>query len=71
MRKIRLTKRGNIAEDPRGLHVTLTLNGRTYLGEVTDCAYNHVRGACLLKVRYFNREDWPFEPSALAVDVLE
>jgi hypothetical protein len=56
--------------DPRGAHVSLSLNGRDLLGEVIGVVYDDVCGCFRLAVRHFNGEMWPIQPTALAVDVL-
>jgi len=56
--------------NPRRAHVTLDWQGRTLLGEVTDCYRDETRGSIHLRVRHFNGEPWPIKPTALAVNVL-
>lgn len=57
--------------DPWRAHVTLAIDGRVLLGEVVDAWYDKASGCVRLRVRHFNGEPWPCEPSALDVDVLE
>lgn len=57
--------------DPRGAHVRLEIGGRTLLGEVRSSYYDERLRQTMLRVRHFNGEPWPFDPAALAVDVLE
>ena len=70
--KFAMTKYG-FASDPRGAHVTMQWQGRTLLGEVTSAYYDdasyvpYVR----LRIRHFNGEPWPIEPTAMSIDVLE
>jgi hypothetical protein len=70
MAKFQINKFG-MKHDPRGAHITLTLNGRELLGEVVGVFRDDVCGCFRLHVRYFNGEAWPVQPSALAVNVLE
>ena len=63
--------RFGLKHDPRGAHVTLNYQGRTLLGEVTDCWRDEVCGVVRLTVRHFNGESWPIYPAAMAVNVHE
>ena len=64
--------RGRLAEDPRGLIVSLAWHGRTLLGDVMACRYQeHPCAGFFLTVRHFNGEPWPIEPGASAVRVIE
>lgn len=44
--------------------------GRRLIGEVTN-VYRNSHGYTLLKVKHFNGESWPIDPSAMAVEMLE
>lgn len=68
--KFELTKYG-VKQDVRGAHVTLEFKGRTLLGEVIGRYRDVTTGGIMLKVKHFNGEMWPFDPSITAVDVLE
>lgn len=63
-------RRGRLAENPVGHKVSLTLNGKTLLGDVMSANYNDVTGYVILQVRHFNGQPWPIKPTALAVDVI-
>jgi hypothetical protein len=70
-RAIRYGVKGRLAEDPRGLQVTLKWQGRILLGDVVDTYYqDHPPVGYRLKVRHFNREPWPIDPVPTAVRVL-
>ena len=68
--KFRFTKYGP-AVDPRHAHVTLSWQGRSLLGEVTNAYFSEVRKVWHLKVRHFNGESWPIDPAMSVVGVLE
>jgi hypothetical protein len=59
-------------KDLIGEHVTLEVGipRRTLLGTVND-VYRNGDGRWLMRVRHFNGEPWPLEPSIYAVDILE
>jgi hypothetical protein len=67
--KFQVTKFG-LKHDPRGAQVTMQYQGRTLLGDVIGARYDEIRGVVLLKVKHFCGDMWPFEPTALSVDVL-
>lgn len=69
-RKFKYNRFG-LTENPVGKYVSLPWRGRTLLGEVIRSCYNETRGVILLYVRHFNGEDWPVEPAASAVTILE
>lgn len=69
-RKLRFTRWG-LAENPTGQYVAMQLRDSLLLGEVTGFERNEVRGMIMLTVKHFNGEPWPFQPAALAVDVLD
>ena len=68
--RFRYSKFG-LAVDPRGAHVTLPWQGRVLIGEVVGAYRSETRGMTHLKVRHFNGEQWPIDPVASAVEVLE
>ena len=58
--------------DYRGAQVALRVGERVLIGDVRDCYYQeHGSAGFRFKVRHFNGEPWPFDPSVLAVEVLE
>jgi hypothetical protein len=68
-RKLKYGKFG-LAEDPRGLVVSLSHRGAQLVGEVTGAYYDAVTHGIRLKVSFSNGEPWPFDPSAIAVTVV-
>lgn len=59
-------------KDYRGAHVTLSLGGRTLLGEVVEVRYRDVSPCGFFAtVRHFNGEPWPTEPSLAVLEILE
>lgn len=57
--------------DPKGAQVAVKIGERTYLGDVESAYEDFHSGVIRLRVRHFNNTPWPFDPRALAVDVLE
>ena len=56
--------------NPVGAQVVLQYRGYTLLGDVIGLCRDDVCGVVRLRVRHFNGDMWPIEPTALAVDVL-
>lgn len=69
MARVQFTKRG-LKYDYVGAHVTWTIKGRTYLGEVVSTYRRECPQAIMFKVRHFNGEDAP-DVAASYVKVLE
>ena len=65
-----LSPRGELLEDPRGAQVIFPYRGRELLGDVYDAYFDEVTGTARLRVRYFNREEWPTNPPARSVTLL-
>ena len=68
MTRIRITRWG--IEDPVGLIVKMPWEQRTLLGKVTDTYRSETRGMWHLRVRHFNGEMWPLEPTVSAVEIV-
>lgn len=65
-------RKGRLAVNPIGWHVTMSWQGRVLLGEITGATYQeHGASGYRLTVRHFNGEPWPIEPIPVAVTVLE
>lgn len=64
-------RRFDATENPVGAHVTYHGLTRLYIGEVYGESVSPVTDAAALRVRFFNGEDWGFEPYRRDVNVLE
>lgn len=67
--KLQANKFG-LTQNPIGGHCTLRWQGRLLIGEVTG-VYRNNHGYTLIRVKHFNGESWPLDPSAMAVEMLE
>lgn len=68
--KIRMTPKGFLAEDPRGLCVKMIYQGRELLGKVTAAHFDQVCGVTRLTVQYFCGDAWPIQPSPFSVEII-
>lgn len=55
-----------------GAFVTYTglLANRTLLGEVTQVYYDPEQRTTRVRVRFFNREPWPFDPMLCQIEAI-
>jgi hypothetical protein len=60
-----------ITVNPVGAQITLSYQNRTLLGDVVGCYRNENTGCAMLKVRHFDGSQWPIDPAASVVEVLE
>jgi hypothetical protein len=71
MRFLRFAGGGALSEDPRGLQVRVIVGERVLLGDVSGAYRDEGTGLSMLRVRHFNGEEWPFNPFATQVEVLD
>jgi hypothetical protein len=59
-----------LTQNPIGGHCTMRHGERLLIGEVKS-VYRNNHGYTLLKVKHFDGSNWPLDPSAMAVDMLD
>jgi hypothetical protein len=68
--KFATDRKFRLAVDPRGAQVVLNYGGVQLVGDVYGVYRQEVSGSTHLKVRHFNGENWPIDPTFHSVDVL-